>query len=232
MARFASYGPAHRPRYAGFEWRPVARRPYRCVATSVGGFVQQLAVAYVARGYHFYSSAIIPPEDDPERIDAKLIAKYGVDCSKWERARRKRAGIANVQYLRYGRFQVLVATKGSGRFHDEEPFEDFRRRPLYFAGYSISCRYDHTGATLHPSVRLSRRQMSQLKAFLMEVGVRRDVATLSRFFSTLDVEPYAPVRRQLLELLRLVNRIRAPIRLEPVPVSCLRLCRRVLRPFD
>jgi hypothetical protein len=193
--------------------------------------VQQLAVAYISRGYWYYSASVIPDGKDPASVDAKLIARYGIDCSRWERARRKRAGQASVQYLRHDRSIVIVATKGSGRFFEDQSVRDFRRRPLYFAGYSISCRKG-TDGRLHPSVRLSRRQMAELKAFLMEIGVRRDVATLSRFFATLDVEPYAPVVRQLFELLRLVNRIREPIRLEPVPHSCLRLRRRVLRPFE
>lgn len=210
----------------------MSRKPYRCVTTSVAGFVRQLAVAYVCRGYRFYSSAVIPPDKDPSAVDAKLIGRYQIDCSKWERARRKRAGIANVQYLRHGRFIVIVATKGTGRFFEDEEVRDFRRRPLYFAGYSVSSKMDRWGRAWHPHVRLCRRQMSELKSFLMEVGVRRDVGSLSRFFSSLDVEPYAPVRGQLLELLRLVNGIRAPIGLEPVPESCLPLRPHPVRPFD
>jgi hypothetical protein len=33
---------------------------YRCEATSVAGFIQQLAVAYVGRGYFFYVAGVIP----------------------------------------------------------------------------------------------------------------------------------------------------------------------------
>ena len=33
---------------------------YRCAATSVGGFIQQLAVSYVGRGYWFYVTGVIP----------------------------------------------------------------------------------------------------------------------------------------------------------------------------
>lgn len=206
-------------------------RQYRCEATSVAGFVQQLAVGYVCRGYLYYSSGIIPGHKDPASVDAKLIARYEVNVSRWERARRKRLGVASVQYLRHERFIVLVATRGRGRFFDDEPFRDFRRRPLYFAGYSISSRRGADGR-LHPHVRIAARQMALIKAFLMEVAVRRDVATLSNFLGTLDFEPYAPVVRQLFELLRLVNKLRAGVRLEPVPHSCLRLRRRVVRPFD
>lgn len=77
---------------------------YRCVAASVAGFIQQLAVAYVAHGYWFYVSGVVPDHKDPVDLDRKIIAQYGLNISKWTRARRKQAGLANVQYLRYGRF--------------------------------------------------------------------------------------------------------------------------------
>ena len=52
---------------------------YRCVATSVAGFVQQLAVSYVAHGYYFYVKGWIPERKTPARIDEKLVSKYGLD---------------------------------------------------------------------------------------------------------------------------------------------------------
>ena len=51
-------------------------------------------------------------------------------------------------------------------------------------------------------------------------------------FGMLRFEPYAPVRRQLLNLLRAVNRARKQAGFEPVPVECLRLKRRIYRPLD
>ena len=85
---------------------------YRCVATSVAGFVQQLAVAYVANGYWFYVTGRVPDHKDPATVDAKIIRQYGIAVSKWTRTRRKRAGQANLQYLRYDRFFVIMATHG------------------------------------------------------------------------------------------------------------------------
>ena len=55
---------------------------YRCEATSVAGFVQQLAVAYVGRGYFFYIVGEIPERKDPHAVDEKLIAKYGLGDRK------------------------------------------------------------------------------------------------------------------------------------------------------
>ena len=54
---------------------------YRCVATSVAGFLQQLAVAYMAHGYWFYVTGRVPDHKDPATIDRKIIRQYGIDVS-------------------------------------------------------------------------------------------------------------------------------------------------------
>ena len=61
---------------------------YRCEVTSVAGFIQQLAVAYVGRGYFFYVIGEIPEGKDPRSVDQKLIAKYGLGIGKTARAIR------------------------------------------------------------------------------------------------------------------------------------------------
>ena len=76
---------------------------YRCVAASVAGFVQQLAVCYVAHGYWFYVKGWIPEGKEPAKTDAKIIAQYGLDVSKWTRARQKKAGQARVKKGRASR---------------------------------------------------------------------------------------------------------------------------------
>jgi len=83
---------------------------YRCVAITPKGCIQQLAVCYVGRGYWFYVTGEVPEHKDPADVDGKLIERYQVDLSRWARLRRKKAGLASIQYLRHGRFFVLVAT--------------------------------------------------------------------------------------------------------------------------
>ncbi|MFO1487666.1 MAG: hypothetical protein U1F65_04230 [Verrucomicrobiota bacterium] len=63
---------------------------YRCVATSVAGFVQQLAVGYISNGYYFYVTGVIPEQKDPANTDRKILEGYGIGVSKWIRARRKK----------------------------------------------------------------------------------------------------------------------------------------------
>lgn len=201
---------------------------YRCEATSVAGFVQQLAVAYIGRGYFFYVLGEIPEKKDPSVIDERLIEKYGIEIGKTARARRKASGLANIQYLRFERSFVLLATHGKHPFFDREGslIRDARELPIKFGGYSISYRGGH------PHVRIEQRQYLELKAYFGEIAVHRRAATLEGMFKRLPFEPYAPVRSQLFGIIREVNRRRKLASFDLVSSNCIRVRRRVVRPFE
>ncbi len=213
---------------------------YRAETTSVEGFVQQIACCYLRHGYWFYVTGRVPSGKDPRAVDAKLIRKYGIAVSESTRTRRKHAGRANLQYLRHERFFVILATKGVHPFFEDEApiIRDIRRRPLCYAGYSISyrrgglTRQGTTDPNWHAHVRLDRQQYLNLRADFSEWALRASTAELSRAFSTLPVAAYAPVRRQLLLLLRTVNRIRAAAGKPGISTEVLPLRRRVVRPFE
>jgi len=207
---------------------------YRCVATSVAGFVQQLAVAYISKGYYFYVAGRIPEHKDPAKTDRKILEQYSIAMSKWARARRKREGRANLHYLRFLRFYVIIAT------HDVHPFfaaeatrlRDVRRNPISFAGYSIGCRPARGGGKYHASVRIDRERFAELKARFEAAAPHLSIEELCSALRSLRFEPYAPVRAQFCCLLRAVNRRRKLAGLEPVPRSVLRLRRRPVRVFE
>jgi hypothetical protein len=205
---------------------------YECVATTAAGFLQQLAVAYLGHGYWFYVTGRIPEGKDPAAVDEKLLEKYQVRLSKWARARRKRAALANVQYLRHERFFVLLASKGRHPFFEGEAhFKDAREEPIRFEGYSVSVKKGVDGRW-HPSVRLHPETYRELRAYFVDRATRRPVEVLSGELRRHPFEPYAPVRRQLLNILRALNRARRTASLEPVPVSALRLSRKGVKPFE
>jgi hypothetical protein len=195
---------------------------------SIGGFIQQLAVSFVGKGYFFYVAGSIPEGKDPRAVDEKLITHYGIDISKWARARRKQAGRANLQYIRFERFFVILATYGRHRFFEEEApcIRDIRRRPIRFAGYSISFRSGH------PHVRIEQEEYKQLKAYFVDLAVHRSVANVERELAQIAFEPYAPIRSQLLSILRAVNRARKKAGFTPVTRHVFRFRRRIYRPFD
>ncbi|MGE3109334.1 MAG: hypothetical protein AB7G11_04760 [Phycisphaerales bacterium] len=200
---------------------------YRCVAGSLEGFIQQLAVSYVAHGYWFFVTGRVPEGKDPAAVDAKLVAKYGADESKWSRARRKRAGLANTQYLRHERFFVVLCTHGEHLFFAEEgkQVRDIRKSPVRYGGYSVSFRGGHA------HVRIDQAQYHLLKCYFLEEATRRSAESLGAALRNLPFEPYAPVRRQLLNLVRAVNRRRVAAGLDLVEFRSLRLRRRVVGPF-
>lgn len=213
---------------------------YRAVATSVEGFVQQIACCYLRHGYWFYVSGRIPAGKNPEAVDAKLITKYDIAVSESTRARRKQAGRANLQYLRHERFFVILATKGVHPFFEQEgaKVRDIRRIPICYAGYSISYRrggmtrggvVDHNW---HAHVRMARQQYLDCRAWFLEWATKTSAAEIGQAFATLPIAGYAPVRRQLLLIQRAVNRLRSAHGQPPVPVEVLPLRRRVVRPFS
>ncbi|MEO2089576.1 MAG: hypothetical protein ABGY75_08790 [Gemmataceae bacterium] len=200
---------------------------YRCEAVSVEGFIQQLAVAYVARGYVFYVTGRIPAGKDRRRVDEKLVERYQLDLSKWARARRKQLGQASMQYLRHEDFFVLLATHGEHRFFELEGanIRDLRRRSLKYAGYAVAFRGGHV------QVRIDLPQYRLLKAWFEEEATRRSAESLARAFYDLPFEPYYLVRRQEFNLLRTVNRRRKAAGLRLVPKECIWLKRRPVKPF-
>jgi hypothetical protein len=207
--------------------------PYQFVATSVAGFVQQLAVNYVARGYYFYVTGTIPEGKDPAKTDRKIMEQYGIDISKWARVRRKRAGLANVHYLRHDRFYVIIATHGEHPFFvaEQNQIRDIRKQPLRFCGYAIGIGHSRNDRSLQVSVRIQRDTFRELQARFKRIAVQRTVEELCCELRALPFEPFAPVRDQCAILLRAVNRQRKMAGLELVPWNAVRFYRKPVRVF-
>jgi hypothetical protein len=113
------------------------------------------------------------------------------------------------------------------RFFAEEAnlVRDIRREPLKYEGYAVG----HRGG--RASVRIDRGTELNLKAYFEEIATKYSAAGIERQFRRLPFQPYAPVRQQLLGMLREVNRRRAAAGLEKVPVTSVRWKRRVVKPF-
>lgn len=220
---------------------------YRCEATSLQGFVQQLACNYLPHGYWFWVSGTVPENKDPRAIDQRIVAKYGIDLSRSTRARRKELGQANLHYLRYERFFLILATHGIHEFHKAEAQfirNVTRNQPIQFAGYSISVKQGGYLASESPDVepvadsklrvrvQIARARYLELLAYFKDVAVRLTSDELGKEFYNVPFEPYAPVRRQMLLILLTVNKTRKAAGLEPLPYTVLRYQRRIVKPFE
>ncbi len=219
---------------------------YRCEATSVEGFVQMLASNYLPHGYWFYITGHVPPNKSPEAIDAKLLDKYSISLSRQQRSRRKRLGFANLHYLRYGDFFVILATHGKHLFFESEgeAVRDIRKFPLRFYGYSLTVRrggYLKKGAgeeSASPDgryrvrVTIARDRFSTLYHDLLDRAAHRSLDSLRWELWNQPFEPYAPIRKQMLRLLRGVNQVRASMGYEKVPTDSIRYQRKIVKPFE
>lgn len=216
------------------------RSGYRCVATSPAGLVQQVAVSYLRHGYWYYVTGQIPENKDPAIVDRKLLTKYDIDITERQRAYRKQQGLANMQYIRFERWFILLITDGHHPFKQQEKnqIRDCRRHPIKFSGYSISYRRSGltpkggTAPKWHSCVRIDNRNYRQLKALFLKQATHRSADNLSQEFARLPFSRFAPIRRQLLTLLRAINKARERAGYQTVPTTALNLRRKIIKPFD
>ncbi|WP_425395419.1 hypothetical protein [Aeoliella sp.] len=185
---------------------------YRCEAATLDGFLAQL-VRYVASGHYFYVTGKVPDRKLPEQVDCKLIALYGLDRSKWERARRRLGEQAGMHYLRYERYFVLIATHGRHQFFNDhqQSIRDIRRTALKVRGYSVRYSFSEVEKRWRVFVRLDKPTYRAIKAHLIAIAKRpgyRDARRLQAEIELLPFQGYAPVRGQVLAIIKAVNRAR------------------------
>jgi hypothetical protein len=211
---------------------------YLCEAQSPEAVVQLIAASYLRHGFYWYVTGSIPAGKDPAAIDRKLIAKYGINVSEWERRHRKQRGVANAHYLRYQQWFILMVSEGHHALKQSavkggegEHLRDCRRTPIRFQGYSIS--YRRSGVTpaggpapkFHAHVRIDDNTYRILRDHFVDLAGHRTADTLANEFGRVPFARYAPVRRQLLNVLRAVNERRKQQNFELLPFSVLKLKR-------
>ncbi|WP_252850778.1 hypothetical protein [Aeoliella straminimaris] len=183
--------------------------------------MQQLACNYLPHGYWFYVTGQIPPDKDPRDVDAKLIDKYDIAVSRATRCRRKKTGTASMHYLRHEYYFVLLATHGKHHFFADEgqQVRDAREVAIQFAGYSIGCKHGDylrkemgkqalRDSRFRSRVQVTRPVYLDWLAYFEEFAQRSTAERLAAQLYQFPYEPYAPVRKQVLNIVRVVNRVR------------------------
>jgi len=254
-----------------FGWmRASMEKKYRWIATSPGGFLRQLVSNYLPHGYRFYVSANIKPSRDPAEFDRVMQRKFRYQMSPSQRNRRKNVrgpdgralGLANIHFLRYERYWILLSTKGEHRFFDEHVkrdrwgniarkyFRDVHRDPIFFDGYSIRVveggylpRYrwkdvnrPERDTRRRVRVRIARETYQTLKAdFIARARSGRwSARALETAVFSLPFLPYAAVREQLWHLVRWMNEARKErgFRDRLDPRRCIRRKIPAVSPFE
>ena len=105
---------------------------YLCEATTIEGLIQQVALSYLRHGYWWYVTGTVPERKHPAIADYNILSKYNIRKDWRFIAENKQRGLANVQYIRHGRFYIIMATKGWHEFKDREAnrIRDARTSPI------------------------------------------------------------------------------------------------------
>ncbi len=210
---------------------------------SVEGLIQQLVVHF-RNGYWFYVQGRVPDGKDEFAVDEKLMSKYGVKLSKYQRTRRRARGFYNVQYLRFNQDWILLATHGTHpqdtlekahpeSFHYSEckNLKDVRRSPLKCHGYSIGYRRGRDGK-FHVQVRIEDSEYKEIRDYLVEMAGRRKFGWCVNQVWNIPYEPYKPVRKQMKTIVRQMNRVRKLRRQEQIPEKFIPWKRKIVKPFE
>ncbi|OWY64259.1 hypothetical protein B7486_48235 [cyanobacterium TDX16] len=107
---------------------------------TLGIFLKKVAYDYARYGYTEYALREIPEGRDTGEVRDKLLRQYQVTRCRMERARRKKAGKANVVLVMHRRWFVLLETRGRHETFSRIVRKDLRRWPLHFMGYSVGIR--------------------------------------------------------------------------------------------
>ncbi len=219
---------------------------YKYEVTSLVGYLQRVATHLLPKGYYFFVQGLVPEGKDPAALDAKLLAKYEVVKTEGARRWRKSQGLGNVQYVRYERSWLLMATHGDHPIRDGEGdnLKDVRRFPIRIGDYSI---YVKRGNYLQKRsnddsptpdgkwrvrVLIAREPYRELCAYFVSIARHRRAEALAEELSKLPYVPYAPVRKQLLKLLRLIDTKRQEAGFSRIPPRCLRYRREIVKAFE
>ena len=219
---------------------------YKYEVTSLVGWLQRVATHLLPKGYFFFVQGQVPEGKDPSALDAKLLAKYDVAKTEGARRWRKSQGLGNVQYVRFERSWMLLATHGDHPIREGEGanLKDVRRTPLRIGDYTL---YVKRGEYLKKRsgeesaaadgrwrvrVLIAREPYRELCAYFLSIACHRRLEALEQELFNLPYAPYAPVRKQLLKLLRLINAKRQAAGYAKVPPTCLRFKREIVKAFE
>lgn len=170
---------------------------------TLGFFLRRIAIDYMRYGYYRWALRFIPPERDPQKLDAKLIDAYGVTACRTTRMRQRRQGLAVVQYVRWEHTFVLLATEGTHEQFGRLRSYDAREAPLHIGAYTIGYR-----ASSHVVVVQVRQQVWLALSKRIHLHALSDRAAMEMRINSLPFYRFPGVTGQLRDLVKAINQRR------------------------
>lgn len=184
----------------------------RVTCKNIGEFIRRIAIDYVRYGYVRYVIREIPEGKNTLVIDNKLRAHYKITSCRTTRMRRRQKQQAVVQYVRYGRQFVLLATEGKHDEFERLKYYDCRIAPIQVRSYSIGLkngvvrvcvRYEVWAETLRHFERIALH----------------DLDNVEKKINALPYCHFPGVIRQKQQLVSLINQKRSRAGLPPVTLT-------------
>jgi len=211
----------------------MSSKLYRYQAKSIDGFLSQL-VRYVANGGHyFYIRVRVPDGKEPQVVAEKLLDRYDIRKSRWQRKRRHLKETASIHLLQYREVIVIILTKGKHEaFYEDHhsQVQDIRRTALKVFGYSVRYSFSEIEKREKVFIRLDLKTYRKVTAHMLTVAVwdsYRCLEKIEREFNRLPYQPYEPVFAQLVAIAKKVNRARRRRGFEALDLKCIRNKRRL-----
>ena len=166
-------------------------------------------ITHTAKGYVHHVSGVVKP-DKVEHLYSRFEELYDTELSKFQRARRKKAGICNVRFFLHPRYTTpdfqwwLLATDGEGLFHErEKPFcSTFKRQRLRAFNQYEAIKLPNEGKPPSWTWRLTKESYLNWRARIQAaIRNRKDEKDLKRIMKELHSLPgFRGVRNQVAEL--------------------------------
>lgn len=158
--------------------------------------LQQL-VYLVGRGYYHYHVGYIKAgkEDKALKIDAKIIGKYNINLSKYQRARRKQKKLANFYYLRWQNVFIILYTDGNLDVELDDSFYDIRVKQTEAnrlkikvseaVEFNLALQCKNGSEKRSVTVTFSNSTYKNFKAEIEELIQQKQIKKLENFFANL-----------------------------------------------
>jgi len=167
--------------------REVIGMKYLCANWQ--GFLQMI-VYLCSRGYNFYCLTLFPIKKKQkwEAVDKKLIERYRCNLSKFQKARKKKKGVANFAYLRWENHSLIMHTKGIIEVKVEDQFKDVKKIPILIrVSDNIEIKvYNDDGKY---TCRLSKDSYRGLKSVLWDIAKTKNLTKIKKEWDKLNGLP-------------------------------------------
>lgn len=190
----------------------VSMPAYHHEVSCLGMFLRKVAIDYLRHGYTKYALRTIPEGKNLERVDWKIIKSYDVTFCRSTRARRRRKGLANVIYLRYGDRFILMASRGSHEVFDKIHSFDFAQTPLFFDGYTIGVKRNK------PCVMIQPRRFHDIRKQILAICLHNQ-GKVEQGFRTISPFKFPEIIRQKRKLLGEINERRHTAGLKRIEID-------------